>query len=327
MRPIRVGIIGAGNMGKAHALAYEQNGARCRLVAAADVDRSRAERFAGDFGIEPEADVASLLARDDIDAVSVCTIEGTHRPIVESAAHAGKQILLEKPIAVRLEDADAMIRAVKSAGIKFMVCQSKRFDARCAQARQAIRDGKVGKVISLSARMQGVPSQQDRIKDMALSVMVFRGVHAFDMLRWMAGSEVVRVYSEAVAGTLRARGYGSEDTTFTLLRFAAGAIGCIEVGSMCPPTHPGKGQSTIHVIGTKGIITVDLGGAFYEIVNEDSAAIIGAGRIWFRDEIAAFLECIESDSPPAVSGEEARAALVIALAAVESARTGRPVDL
>ena len=321
----RIGIVGAGNMGRAHATAYRQNRGRCEVVAVTDINRDSAEAFARDFGVDAEKDAASLVAREDVQAVSVCTVEGTHRPIVEAAAVAGKHVLVEKPLAIRLEDADAMIDAAHRARVKLMVCHTRRFDARCVGAQRAIQEGRIGKVVSLSCSMQGIPAQQDRIKDKDLSVMVFRGVHAFDLMRWLAASEVVRVYAEAARGALSRQGYGSEDTTFTLLRFASGAIGCVEVGSMCPPNHPSKGESALGVFGTEGMLRVHLSSAFHTIVNAGGLSSVGPGRLWFRDEIAAFLDCIENNLPPAVTGEDGRAALAIALAAVASAQSGKTV--
>ena len=136
MRPTGAGIIGAGNIGRAHARAYLENRGVCRLVSAADLDYDRAKQFAAEFGIEADRDAAHLLAREEIDAVSVCTLEGTHREVATAVARAGKHILLEKPIAVSLEDADAIIHAAREAGVVLMVGHTKRFDPRAARARR-----------------------------------------------------------------------------------------------------------------------------------------------------------------------------------------------
>jgi predicted dehydrogenase len=329
MKTLRVGIIGCGNMGRRHARAYEYHQPRTRLVACCDLIPSAAESLAAKFNCHVERDVDALLSRDDIDAVSICTIESAHLDPVIKAANAGKHVLLEKPMATVLSDALAMQQAADKANIKFMIAHLFRFDARCVEIKRTIESGRIGDVVSVDCKFHGTPSHQDRIKETELSIFIFRGCHGIDLMRWYTESDPIRVYAESKDGVLRAQGYHSEDAVFCLLRFASDAIGSIEINSHVPPGHPTAGQSSMTVIGTKGMIEQNLASPWLRISDMQGMSLSQGNQkdLWFREEIDAFARYVLEDGPNIASPKDAIAALRVSLAAVESARTFEPVYL
>ena len=329
MKTLNVGIIGCGNMGRRHARAYGYHQPRTRLVAVYDINAKVAADLAHRFGCAAVDSLPALLNRSDLDAVSVCTIEPEHLEPVLRAAEAGKHILLEKPMAMTLDDAELMREAVAANGVHLMVAHIHRFDLRCRAVKEAIDAGQVGDVVSVDCRMHGAPRTQDRIKDVELSIILFRGCHGIDLMRWFTGSEAVRVYAEDLQGNLRAQGYHSEDAVFCLIRFANGAVGSIEVNSHAPVGHPSAGKTELTIVGTKGMIELDLASPWFKIADADGMSL-GAGNrkdLWFREEIAAFARLVLDGGPNDASVADGIAALRISLAATESARTCQPVPL
>ena len=262
-KSLRVGIIGTGNMGRRHGRAYGYHEPRTKLVACCDLRREAAVEYGRQYGCDVEPSVEALLARTDVDAVSICTTEEHHLEPTLLAARAGKHILLEKPMAVSLDDAVRMKEAAEGAGVKLMVGHLFRYDQRSVAVRDAIGRGEIGEVRSLACTFHGIPSQQDRIRDLELSIVVFRGCHAIDLMRWLSGSEVIRIYAESLDGQLRSRGYHSEDAVFCVMRFENGAAGGMEINSHVPESHPTAGKAEMTVIGTEGMISIDYGRPWY----------------------------------------------------------------
>lgn len=326
---LRVGIVGTGNMGTRHARAYKYHEPRTRLVACYDLRPESARAFAERFRCTVEDSLETLLARRDIDAVSICTTEEHHRVPVCEAAKAGKHILVEKPMAITLEDALAMKKAAQEAGVRLMVGHLYRFDRRSAAVKQAIAAGEIGPLHSIHCAFHGIPAHQDRIKNLPLSIATFRGCHAIDLMRWFSGSEVCRVYAEDVQGIMRAKGYHSEDAMFCLLRFRNGAVGSMELNSVAPESHPTQGKAEIRLAGTLGVIELDYAQPWYKQSDAGGFHHRSGDRkdLWFREEIAAFLNVVLHDEPSLATADDAIAALRVSLAAEQSARTHLPVEL
>ena len=326
---LRVGIIGTGNMGRRHGRAYRYHEPLTRLVACYDLYGDIAAKYAGEFSCESEDTIESLLAREDIDAVSICTTEEHHVEPVKKAAAAGKHILLEKPMAMNMEDARVMTEAARTAGVKLMVGHLYRFDRRCAAVKETLDQGKLGMLRSIACSFHGIPEQQDRIKHLELSIALFRGCHAIDLMRWFSGSEVKRVYAESLEGTLRSEGYHSEDAVFCLLRFESGVVASMEINSHAPKGHPTAGESCMTLIGTEGMVQIDFARPWFILADSEKVAYSSGDQkdLWFREEIEAFTRYVLEDTPSIATPEDAMAALKVSLAAAESAKTSRPVEI
>jgi predicted dehydrogenase len=159
-----------------------------------------------------------------------------------------------------------------------------------------------------------------------VSVLSFLGVHDFDMMRWVAGSEVKRVHTEAVWNLHKKRGYNVEDTTWSLLRFGNGVIGSLETGWVVPTTFPTKADFKLEVTGTEGIIT-------YDLTRQELMFTTPEGHYaerfnsMLRYQLEHFFDCVRNDKAPLVTGADGRAALEISLAAQLSAKEERVVHL
>jgi len=319
-----VGIIGVGWMGQKHAEALAKvHGAR--LVAVADAFQETAERVGDEFGVESYADPKEMAQRDDVDCVIIATNDEAHVEPVAAAACAGKPILLEKPIATTLSDADQIIRLCERANVKLMIGFILRFDQRYARVKEAVANGEIGELESVFCRRTNLVTSQERLRG-RVSVLSFLGVHDFDIMRWVAGSEVRRVHTEAVWNLHKKHGHNVEDTTWTLLRFQNGVIGSLETGWIVPTTHPTKADFKLEVTGTKGMITYDLTRQELMFTTPDGHYAERFSPM-LQYQIEHFLNCVRNDTRPLVTGIDGRAALEISLAAQQSAKEERIVPL
>lgn len=342
---IRFGIIGAGVAGRYHAQAIAQTpGARLVAVCASRPERAAALAEASGASVEPDVD--ALLGRNDIDAVCICTPSGQHAAQGIAAAQAGKHVLVEKPIAITLADADALINACRAAGVHLGVALQRRTDPDFCAAHDAIAAGAFGR-LALGAitvpylRTQEYYDSADWRGTWALDgggALMNQGIHLVDLLLWLMGDDVVEV--QAYTTTL-ARAIEVEDCVSAALRFASGALGAIAATTVAAPGFPHR----VEVYGTHGGLQIE-GEAIvrWETTSASTApapraADGGAGRqaagagahptgisaIGHTRIMHDFVAAIRDRRAPLVTGEEARRALAVVLAVYESARTGRPV--
>ena len=193
MNRLRVGVIGLGYFGERHAKIYHRL-AHADLVAVCDRDEARAMRVASHLGAEAYTDFGALLARPDIDAVSICMPDREHTDVAVAAAQAGKAILLEKPLAHDAAHAKTIVEAVEKNGVRFMVGHILRFDPRYVQVYEASRPEKLGTPIHVKAKRNGIRSVAARVGKNA-SILFYMGVHDIDAMQWVARSRIARVYA------------------------------------------------------------------------------------------------------------------------------------
>ena len=325
LKQIGVGVIGVGFMGKQHVEAYARQ-PLTRLLAVADVDEGCAREVAESCGAEAYGSAEELLARDDIEAVSICTSDQAHLEPTVAAAKAGKHILLEKPIATTLEDADTILAEAERAGVKLMLGFIVRCDPRYARVKEMIDAGELGELETVFARRLNNVGSQDVLKG-RVSVLSFLGVHDFDIMRWMAGSEAVRVHTEAEARVHKASGYGIEDMTFTLVRFANGVIGCAEIGWVLPRNHQRGADFKLEAMGTRGVASIDLLEQGLAVCTEEAGCQRPSFGHSIDAEVLHFVEYMQGRRECLATGMDGRAALEISLAAQLSAEANEIVTL
>lgn len=343
----RVGLVGCGVIASSsHVPAMAQLPGLVTPVAVADV-RIEAARAAaarlGSVGCEVDAydDYRRILDRADIDLVVVATPDFLHKEHVIAAAEAGKHVLCEKPMALTLDDADAMIRACEQAHVRLMIGHSRRFTGRYLAVRKAIDTGRLGCVrlmrenerrprpaagVSGSFWTAGHWSAEPQY---SLGVALTTGVHEVDLFRWFAGSEAVRVCAEMRATR---PGLPVPDFMTLVIEFENGAIASSEMSNSVPAGYPMFHQ--LDVIGTEGAIQVkdDQQQTLVHYQDHMAAFPDAAARLLhvqdaYTAELAAFVRAWQQDAPVPLDPHEARAALRIALAAIESAQTGKAVRL
>jgi predicted dehydrogenase len=318
-------------MGSGHANCVAQS-ARGELAAIADADSSRAKELADRHGAAAYADHRELLVSEDVDAVIVCTPDWAHREACIDAAAARKHVLVEKPLAMTMEDCDAIIGACDEAAVMLMVGQILRFDPRYAAVKAAVESGEVGDVSYLYARRSNTLLQPRRFGGQT-TVLHYLAVHDVDWMLWAMAEPVTEVYAAATRKTLA--DLGVDDSVFLTLRFAGGAVGCIQVAWILPEQASHNLDAYLEVTGTKGALFIDTPNAGVRFESERPSridttygfAIGGQTGGALREEVEHFLRCVQEGSEPLIDGRQARAAVAVVAAAAESARTGGPVQL
>jgi predicted dehydrogenase len=339
------GIAGCGVIAPTHAAAVAAL-PNAHLVAVTDVVPEKAMAFAAEHGVAWDADLDALLARPDIDVVSVCVPSGLHADIGIRAAQAGKHLVVEKPIDVTVAAADRLLDAAASAGVRLTVIAQHRFDAGIRRLRELVDQGRLGRLVLGDAvvkwyRSQGYYDSGDWRGTWALDgggALMNQGVHYLDLLCWIMGPvDEVTALCATQAHTIEV-----EDAALALLRFSSGAVGLLQATTAAYPGFPER----LEVSGTGGSVIVEAGeiraaeladeqediGAYGSVrrpppppagatAAADPAGVASAPH---RAQLADFLAALDSGGQPLVTGEQARAAVAVIRAVYDSARSGRP---
>ena len=333
MDRVKVGVIGVGTIGIVHATALASS-PLADLVGIAEINDEVRERVASNLGTKGYGDYQALIRTPGIQAVSICTPDHSHLKPVMDCIDAGLHILLEKPLATDLAEAERIAARVRQYDRTFMLAYIVRFDPRYALAKEAVDRGEIGEIVHMSALRNTSPLSPRYLKG-RVSLAFFIGVHDLDQLLWMTGSPIERVYAES-RGMLVKQEVGVDDTMLSLLRFKNGVIAQMNHTWACPVTREARLQSRLDVVGTKGQIGV-------EVWNQ-GLKIHGPSGIRFQDvsygptvhgervgnmrlQLEHFLKCVLRNEKPLVGVEEGLAGVKAALALEESIRTGKPVYL
>ncbi|WP_327588409.1 Gfo/Idh/MocA family oxidoreductase [Nonomuraea sp. NBC_00507] len=329
-QPLAVGLAGAGRMGALHAETLARRLPGVRLAALADPVPGAAQRLADRLGCpKVTTDVGELLDDPDIDAVVIVTPARTHADLVEAAAQAGKAVYCEKPMAVTLAEADRAITAAAKAGVPLQVGFNRRYDTGFRAAHDKIAAGAIG-TPQLLRSLTRDPKLADPARVPPWTIFLETLIHDFDTLRYLnPGAEAVEVFAMADA-LVRPdfKAGGLLDTAVVTVRFDNGAIATAEASFQAVYGYDVRGE----VFGSAGMLTMgDLRRTHLTAYGPDGVAAecVTYDQDLFHDayvaELADFADCVRTGRTPAVTGEDARAALTIALAAIESITTGGPV--
>jgi len=298
---LKVGVIGAGAMGQHHVRVYSGLG-NVELAGVSDLDEQRLKTLAEKYGVESFTDYGELLKKD-LDAVSIAVPTTLHREVSLDAVTRGINVLVEKPIADTMENANLIIKASRTNSVKLMVGHVERFNP----AIIALKDhqDELGKIVTISARRVG--PYNPRIRD--VGIITDLAVHDVDVMSYLYSKKIRSVH--AYAGSVNHR---FEDYAHILLGFENGNSGSIETNWLTP--HKVR---QLTVTGTDGIAYVDYIGQTLRICNEKGVNDIDIEKKEpLRNELEHFVKCILEDRDPVVSGEEGIQALKVALAAVKS---------
>ncbi len=335
MRPIGFGIVGTGVIATTHADAIGQvPGAR--LAAVTDASPPAAQALATAYGCVAEPNLDAVLAREDVNVVTVCVPSGLHAEVGVQAANAGKHLIVEKPIDVTLAAADRLIGAARAAGVKLTVISQHRFDPGVVELQRLIEVGALGQLLLGEASTKWYRSQAYYDSGgwrgtWALDggSLMNQGIHYVDLLLACMGP-VAEVTAISATQTHQIE---VEDTALALLRFRSGAVGTIVSSTS---VFPGFAQR-LEVSGTGGTVVIEDGAiishglatepqpaAHTQPASASSPAIGIASHV---AQVADFAEAIEQDREPTATAEHGRAALEVVLAVYESARARRTVAL
>ena len=342
MKQIGVGIIGTGWCGgiraqacAAHPLVKSLHLAEVRPERLAEVARASGARTA-------VADYRELLAIDEIEAVYVsATPETTHYPMALDCLAAGKHVFLEKPIALELSEADALIATARERKLKFTIGYSQRFNPKFAYVRKSIREGTIGRPVSALVSRHITRSLGKKISGrIKLSPAAMEATHDLDFVLWcLEPSKPVRVYSQANFGAMReSTGAPIADTQWITVTMDSGVSFVIGAGWSLPPGYPNFSTTWIEFVGTEGVVMVDdshrdvvlntmAKGMVLPMSTMPGEAVDHTYAGPMAAETVHFLEAVALDRPVLVTPEHARMVMEVYLAADLSAETHQPVTL
>jgi UDP-N-acetyl-2-amino-2-deoxyglucuronate dehydrogenase len=333
------GIVGCGVIAPVHAAAIAAL-PNARLVAVTDIVPETARAFADGRGAEPEPDLDALLARPDIDVVSVCVPSGLHADIGIRAARAGRHLVMEKPVDITVAAADRLLDSAASAGVGLTVISQHRFDPGVRRLRELVDQGRLGRLVLGDAVIKWYRSQDyydsgDWRGTWAADgggALMNQGVHYVDLLCWIMGEvEEVTALCATQAHTIEV-----EDVALALLRFRSGAVGVLQASTAVYPGLPER----LEISGTGGTVIVEAGGIRVAELADEKGDVGAYGRKIepasapaasrktagqaHQAQLADFLAALDSGRQASVTGVEARNCLALISAVYDSARTGRP---
>ena len=326
--PIGVALIGAGWAGNRHAIAYRALPDRGRIVAVVDTRRAVAEGRAREWDA-PFAtdDLAAALARPDVRAVDICLPHALHAEAAEAALAAGKHVLVEKPFATSLDEADAMIAAAARARRVLMVAENARYDPVYLRMAEAIFSGAIG--APFLCRISRDHHMHDALRerpwfftDPTGGIMWSGGIHDIETVRMLMGDAPFReVYAAAARKTLVEM--ATDDTSVGLFRMAGGVVAVL---SESFSTHAPRGERIrVEVFGPDGSLMTDGDGTVTIVAPDGMSAEHIPHEDTFTAEIRHFLDCVHAGDEPATAAWAMRPGLAAILAAQASMAVGAPV--
>ncbi len=335
---IRVGLIGCGLMAKAHLLGYQAAEGRAEIVMCCDNNLQLAHDLSAKIDGKPEivTDWEQVIASKNVDAVDICAPHFLHAPIVLAAALAGKHVLLEKPMAMNLDEARQMVEATTAAGKIFMVAQNQRYLPEHSRIRDFLNQGAIGHVIA--ARIDGNQflskgyPQGHWLFSKALAgggVIRTTAIHKIDLLRYFLG-EVRRVTALYSTSGLNL-GMDSEDIATIALEFENGALGeAFFTFAAYQNPIPTASHELVILYGTKGMINNINGWHMYSTEVEAYSHAMTSLELpdadysaSFVHEVKHFLDCIETGNEPLSSGTDNLKTIAVIDAIYQSAETGQ----
>jgi UDP-N-acetyl-2-amino-2-deoxyglucuronate dehydrogenase len=339
---LRFALVGCGRIAKRHSelLGHKQIGG-ASLAAVCDVRKERAVFLAAPFGVPAYEHMHEMMSREQPDVVVVLTESGRHAEHVTALAPYGKHIIVEKPMALTLEDADRMIRACDKHNVRLFVVKQNRFNVPVVKLREALDAGRFGKLVLGTIRVRWCRRQDYYDQDawrgtwaMDGGVLTNQASHHVDLLEWMMG-DVESVFAKSATALVNIE---TEDTAVVVLKFKSGALGIIEATTAARPTDL---EGSISMLGENG--AVEIGGF---AVNEMKAwrfthpqpsddevlkrysvnppSVYGFGHQAYYEHV---VDCISNKQPHLVDGLEGRRSLELISAIYESIETGREVSL
>ncbi|GGG16101.1 inositol 2-dehydrogenase [Paenibacillus abyssi] len=333
MKKVRIGIIGAGRIGKIHAdnllrLPQVEIAAVSDLFAGPELESWAARR--GITNITKDSN--EIIDDPKIDAVFICSSTNTHAPLIKQAAVAGKHIFCEKPVSMDITHTMEAVTAAREAGVKLQIGFNRRFDHNFKRIREHVQSGTIGAphIVKITSRDPNPPHEE--YIQVSGGIFMDMMIHDFDLARYLSGSEVAEVYAQGnvLINPVFAK-YGDLDTAIVTLRFDNGALGVIDNSRQAVYGY----DQRVEVFGSKGNVavtndhpnTAEVSTA--EGIMRDKPLNFFLERYTgaYLDETEQFIQCILHDQIVHVTGEDGMKAEQIALAAKLSHQLGRPVKI
>ena len=253
------GVIGTGLWGEMHVLTYTTHPG-IESVVVCDSNEARLKEITDRYGVKGYSDYNEMLQQEpDIVAVSVATPDFAHLEPALAVVNAGKHLLIEKPLATTVAEAETIVQAAREAGVKLMVDFHNRWNPPFNVAKSSIETGELGQPRLIYARLNNplsVPCQM--LKWAAHSATIwFTGSHLIDLVCWLVDDEVERVYSVARSGVLKELGVDTPDFFETILEFKRGAVAVVENCWILPDSEPTLIDFKMQIVGSQGTFQID----------------------------------------------------------------------
>jgi UDP-N-acetylglucosamine 3-dehydrogenase len=333
MGKFRFGLIGAGFIGVLHARVIAEN-PEAELVSVSDLNRELGETTAKKYGADYYMDYKEMLAREDIDAVDICVPEDFHTDVAVATANAGKNFIIEKPLAKTLAEAKTIVEAVKGNNVRMMVAHVCKFDPRYAQLKDAIRRGDLGEISSMALKRGNPMATTQRLRG-KISFFYYLGIHDLEMLiDYNMPAKPTRIYAQA-SSKVNAK-LNDLDTAFAVINFDNGAVANLQLGWAYPNNSAMGILCTVEVVGTKGAARIEIDNQGLQVMLADTLSFPDTlhwpeynGKIQgdLKEEIAHFVEATVKGDPYVVPETTCVYAVAAAEAALKSIASGKPVDL
>jgi len=341
-KKLKFAIVGCGRITRRHSeLLGNKQIAGAALVAVCDIIPAKAKKTGEQFQVSYYTDAYEMLEKEEIDVISICTESGHHAENVIQLAKFGKHIVVEKPMALTLDDADLMIKACDENNIKLFVVKQNRFNVPVQKLRQAVEENRFGRFVLGTVRVRWCRTQEYYNMEpwrgtwaMDGGVLANQASHHIDLLEWMLG-DVESVFAKSMTALVNIE---AEDTAIVVLKFKNGALGIIEATTA---TRPKDLEGSISLLGEKG--SVEIGGFavnemkawnFTNKTREDEfvlkeysvnpPSVYGFGHQAYYEHV---VDCILNDKKQLVDGLEGRKSLELISAIYESIETGKEVFL
>ncbi len=342
---LKYALIGCGSISQNHIAAAINNG--FEIVALSDVVQENAYDKIGRFNLPDSVkvycDYKAVLDNEHIDLVTVATSSGSHARIAMDCIDCGCNVIIEKPIALSLQDADSIIRKAKKKNVKVCACHQNRFNPSIQKIKQAVEAGRFGRLFHGAAHIRWNRGESYYKQSPWRGTWEHDGgalmnqcIHNIDILRWIMGNEITEV--TGVADNLNHGYIEAEDIGIALIKFANGSYGIVEGTTNI---YPRNLEETLYIFGERG--TVKAAGKSVNIIEEwlfaDSLESPDEIKAEFGDNppneygyahsplYADMVDAIENDRPPYITAEDGRRAIELVLAIYKSAAEGTSVKL
>jgi len=341
MNKLRFALIGCGRISYRHAEILNNQIPGAELAAVCDLEKEKAIKYSKKFDIPYYLDYHEMLQKENIDVVNVLTESGNHAKHTLDVLNYKKHVVVEKPMALKLSDADAMINKAKEKGVKLFVVKQNRYNYPVRKLREAIEEGRFGKLVLGTVRVRWCREQKyyDEASwrgtwSMDGGVFTNQASHHIDLLEWMMGD----VESVSAKSATRLVNIETEDTGVAVLRFTNGSLGIIEATTAARPKDL---EGSISILGEKG--SVEIGGFavnemktwnFSDERPEDKTVlqeykqnppnVYGFGHFEY---LKAVVDSIQNNLPVPVDGYEGRKSLLLINALYESIETGKEIKI
>jgi myo-inositol 2-dehydrogenase/D-chiro-inositol 1-dehydrogenase len=333
MKKIKLGVIGAGRIGKVHVATLMQAVPGAEVIALADTNIKIAHELADKFGIKTvTTNYKEILQHPDIEAIVICSPTNTHTQYIIEAAEAGKHIFCEKPVDLSLDLIKKAMDAVEKAGVMLMIGFNRRFDPNFLKIKNMVDEGKIGKphILKITSRDPAPPPAE--YSAVSGGMFLDMTIHDFDMARYIVDSEVVEVYTKAAVLVDPEIGKaGDVDTAIITLTFANGAIGVIDNSRKAVYGY----DQRLEIFGTEGMINAD--NNFPENHNYYSKKGVSKSSPLnffmerytqsYANEMIAFCNMVMNKVRSVGTSDDGLKSVAIALAAKKSYLENRPVKL